>query len=205
MHYAVGVTEPVGRLERRKQRTRQALITAAAELFERQGYDRTTVAEIAEAADVSTRTFFLHFRAKEDVLFGDSTERLELWSRTVAARAPGEPVADLLIRASSALIDHTWSTDLPAGRSALRARLVASSPALQAALVQKFLPAGSAMAEELAAACPELTLLEASAAVGAIVGAMLTSGLTALGREGSPAEVRDALHQAAVLAVRHTW
>ena len=44
--------------ERKRVRTREALIDAAAELFERRGYDGTTIADIAAAADVSTRTFF---------------------------------------------------------------------------------------------------------------------------------------------------
>ena len=47
--------------ERKRVRTRQALIDAAAELFERRGYDGTTIADIAAAADVSTRTFFSYF------------------------------------------------------------------------------------------------------------------------------------------------
>jgi len=44
--------------ERKRVRTRQALIDAAAELFARRGYEGTTIADIAAAADVSTRTFF---------------------------------------------------------------------------------------------------------------------------------------------------
>jgi DNA-binding transcriptional regulator YbjK len=52
--------------ERKRERTRRALIDAAAQLFERKGYDETTVAQIAAAAEIGTRTFFGYFASKEE-------------------------------------------------------------------------------------------------------------------------------------------
>lgn len=52
--------------ERKKQRTRDALLRTAVELFTTRGYEETTVDEIAEAVDVSQRTFFRYFAGKEE-------------------------------------------------------------------------------------------------------------------------------------------
>ncbi|ALO08070.1 Transcriptional regulator, TetR family [Streptomyces venezuelae] len=62
-------TAAPGLRERKKQRTRDALIRVALELFTTQGYERTTVDEIVDAVEVSQRTFFRYFGSKEEVAF----------------------------------------------------------------------------------------------------------------------------------------
>ncbi len=83
--------EHAGLRERKKEKTRHALETAALELFAEKGFDGTTVDEIAEACDVSQRTFFRYYGAKEDVLFADGDERLEALLAELARRPLDEP------------------------------------------------------------------------------------------------------------------
>lgn len=65
-----------GLRERKKQETRERIIREALSLFRRRGYEGTTVADIAEVADISPRTFFSYFDAKEAVVFHDLEEIL---------------------------------------------------------------------------------------------------------------------------------
>jgi AcrR family transcriptional regulator len=65
------------------------LMSAAIELFDEQGYEATTVAEIAERAGLTKRTFFRYFSDKREVLFIGSQELQRLWLEGLAA-APAE-------------------------------------------------------------------------------------------------------------------
>ena len=86
------------RRERKKLETRQALEQAALRLFAEQGYEQTTVEDIAEAADVAVRTFFRYFSSKQDVLFGDVvTDRVKRLRTELAARPATESPLDSLV------------------------------------------------------------------------------------------------------------
>jgi AcrR family transcriptional regulator len=63
--------------ERKRRQTRQELISTAMRLFEQKGYEQTTVAEIASAAEVSTKTFFNYFASKDEVLFPQLSRRID--------------------------------------------------------------------------------------------------------------------------------
>jgi AcrR family transcriptional regulator len=80
----------VSRRERKKQQTRLALTRAALKLFLEQGFEATTVDQIAEAADYHRATFFRIFASKEDVALGDITARLDLARAELEARAPAQ-------------------------------------------------------------------------------------------------------------------
>ncbi|RJL24464.1 TetR/AcrR family transcriptional regulator [Bailinhaonella thermotolerans] len=190
-----------GLRERKKRRTRRALVEAAVRLFEENGYDETTVADIAAAAEVSTRTFFLHFAAKEDVLFAHAGGRVDLALEVVARRAPGTPVDDALAEAMELMADDALGNDLETGLAALRVRLAAAVPALQARLLHRVVTAQADLAEAVARAYG-LDPVEAAARVGAFLGAVNAATLAALRQDASPERVRAAMHRAIGLTRR---
>lgn len=85
--------------ERKKQRTRDALLRAAVELFTTRGYDHTTVDEIAAAVDVSQRTFFRYFSGKEDAALALEAMTVAHFVAAVRARPAHEPPMEALRRA----------------------------------------------------------------------------------------------------------
>ena len=72
--------------------TRGRISAAAFELFEAQGYDGTTVDAIAERAGIARRTFFRHFRSKDDVIFPDHDRMLQTVQRYLQSSADIPPV-----------------------------------------------------------------------------------------------------------------
>ena len=79
-----------GHRERKKQQTRDAISRAALELFVERGYEATTLAEIAEAAGVSTRTIFAYYPSKEDILFCGFQETRDALAVALAERPGGK-------------------------------------------------------------------------------------------------------------------
>ena len=82
-------TEPTLR-ERKKLRTRDALISASHRMFVKRGFENVTVDEIAVAADVSRRTFFRYFPSKEAVVFANVDERIAMFAELLGERHDGE-------------------------------------------------------------------------------------------------------------------
>lgn len=82
---------PTGLRDRKLQRVRQALIETAFRLFLGQGYDATTVDQIAAAADVSPRTFFRYFATKEEVIFDHALQSGSLQREALLNRPAAEP------------------------------------------------------------------------------------------------------------------
>lgn len=112
----------------RGQRNREALITAAVELFETQGYDATTVDQITAAAGVAPRTYFHHFAAKEDILFDGYADRLDEAARRFRA-SRSITLWGALSEASASVAEAIASQP---EIFVVRAQMYASHPALRA-------------------------------------------------------------------------
>jgi AcrR family transcriptional regulator len=90
-------TEPRASLrERKKLATRRLLRRAALDLVAERGLPNVTVEDIAEAAEVSPRTFFNYFPSKEAALFGGDPDRAAVLRERVANGAPGKSALDAL-------------------------------------------------------------------------------------------------------------
>lgn len=91
-------TAPTGRRERRKREVRERIYNAARELFSKQGFDATTVDEIAELADVATATFFNHFAGKQSLLGWMATEVVDKLQLLMQAHLLGDAPSEERLR-----------------------------------------------------------------------------------------------------------
>lgn len=189
--------------ERKRARTRAAIVDAALRLFAANGYDRTTVADIAAAADIAPRTFFSYFASKDDVLLPGADARIHAAIEAIAERGPGDRPADVLLRALSSVIDggHDFADE----EGALRFRLIQTIPAIRGRALQFQLDAQRQIARQLQAAyADELDDIAAGAIVGAFTGAV-TGAVQAMVDSGIPADPQAraiALRRATEIALR---
>jgi AcrR family transcriptional regulator len=184
----------MGLRERKKQQTRAALVEAAARLFAAKGYDRTTVADITAAAGVSTRTFFTYFRAKEDVLFAGTDQRLRAMAEAFDVTVAGSP-----LEAVHRIVEHVLaaSDDLS---SPDRLATMLAKPELQAQALQRLIAAQRLIAGWLRRAFPDrLDDTQSRALAGALTGALVGALLGGIERGDSPPALREQVRRALAL------
>ncbi|SEE64173.1 DNA-binding transcriptional regulator, AcrR family [Streptomyces sp. 3213] len=140
-----------GLRERKKLRTRYAIISAAVTLFVERGYDETSVAEIAEAAEIGTRTFFRYFATKDEVALALIAEADEGIVRELQARPTEEPPVTALANAARAVVEQLMQADDGTGELWVRIQwLLENSPPLLAAHFQRALSIEDRLARHLA-------------------------------------------------------
>jgi AcrR family transcriptional regulator len=157
-----------GLRERKKLRTRHALGAAALELAVRHGLDGVTVEQIAEAADVSPRTFFNYFSSKEEAVVAADVERARATAERLAARPADEPVLTSVRAVVREMVD---GADARARDWVRQVRLVRANPAL----VPHQLAAYAAIEAQLAAVIAERTGLRAHDLYPALTAAAVMS------------------------------
>jgi AcrR family transcriptional regulator len=118
-----------GLRERKKRQTREAIAAAAMALFRERGFDAVTIADVARAADVSEKTIFNYFPAKEDLVFRAGGERRAAIVQAIRDRAAGESFVAPFRAATMAFLDRVARD--PVEDILAIPRLVADSTALR--------------------------------------------------------------------------
>ncbi|WP_406060372.1 TetR/AcrR family transcriptional regulator [Streptomyces sp. NBC_01077] len=145
-------TESMGLRESKKQETRQLISDHATRLFMEQGFEQTTIAEIATAARVAKKTVTNYFPRKEDLALDHHEAFTASLARAVADRAAGESALTVLRREFAAAVEQC---DPVAGFAGPEfARMIAESPILSARLRELHDLREEALAEALATAAP---------------------------------------------------
>jgi len=138
-----GLVEIMSRWE---PNARNRLEQAALDLYRERGFEQTTVAEIAERAGLTERTFFRYFTDKREVLFGDQTMLEEIYASAIAnAPAPAAPIATVAAALEAVVPVFQERHKLVRQRQAV----VAANPELQERELLKGALLTSAMAEAL--------------------------------------------------------
>jgi AcrR family transcriptional regulator len=158
-----------GLRERKKQKTRWSIQEHALRLFQEQGYEQTTVDQIAAAAEISPSTFFRYFKTKEDVVIEDEYDPLLL--RLLAAEPSAEPPLAALRRALTAAFSQIGPQEMAMVYQ--RTRLMLGVPALRMRMLDNFTSSVDMLSTAVAARTGrDGRDLEVRAFAGAVTGAL---------------------------------
>ncbi|MEU3984659.1 helix-turn-helix domain-containing protein [Streptomyces sp. NPDC026672] len=194
-----------GLRERKKQRTHAAISEAAIALFLEHGFQQVSVAQVAEAAEVSKRTLFAYFPAKEDLVVHRLADHETELARVVRARPAGaDPLAAVREHFIEGLRERdpiTGLNDLPQVRRLHR--MILDAPSLVARMERFKAGAERALAEALrdTADVPELTARLASVQIVAVHWALAQDNAERL----AYGESADERHAGAVADAEHAF
>jgi len=142
----------VGLRERKKEKTRLAILDAALDLFLEQGYDSTTVDQIAGSVEISPRTFFRYFTSKDHLVLWYHDQGEEIMQETLRSRPADEPPFTSMIHAVRAVAhDMDDSTPEDTARFLKLRRLLDENPRLVGLSVARGSETERRLAVEIAA------------------------------------------------------
>lgn len=136
----------LGLRERKKIKTREAIREATYALIKEQGYDATTIEQIADRAEVSPSTVFRYFPTKEDIVLTDEYDPLML--EELRARPAGEPWIDSLRHVIHMALDVLTEEDPETVRT--RAQLAVQVPAVRSRMAESMSENGRMLREAIA-------------------------------------------------------
>ena len=183
-------------LPSKRERTLAALVEAGLDLFERQGYESTTVAEIARAAGVTEMTFFRYFPAKEHLLLDDP------YDPVLIAAIGEQPRTDAPFRRALRGVRAAWRA-LPEPETPVirrRVRIAAQTPSLRGAMWRSTGNTERAIVAQLVSdgAAPEVARVAAASVLAALVAGLFSWA------EDEKQTLADAIERALdVIEVRH--
>jgi AcrR family transcriptional regulator len=141
-------TLPAGLTARRKERTRREIADAAASLFYANGYDGTTIEDIAAAVEVSPRTVYRYFSTKDELIVTLSRANSDAFLAALRARPVTEAPSDAVRAAVASSLAPHWSNAADRVRSFLA--LIRDTPELRARWVEENYDAQRQLAAVLA-------------------------------------------------------
>lgn len=177
----------------RRGRTRARLLECALDLFEQQGYEQTTVAQIAGAAGVTEMTFFRHFSAKDRLVVEDP------YDPVIAGAVAAQPHTLAPLARAVAGLRAAWG-QLPEPESDVvrrRVRIAAATPSLRAAIAANNAATEQILVDQLVAdgADPGSARVAAAAVLAGITAALLDwsqhDGLTLTGAVSAALDTLD--------------
>ena len=171
-------------------------------LFEDRGYDQTTVAEIASAAGVSTKTFFNYFASKDEVLFPHLSRRIDAAVALIEQRGPDDQMVDVLVAAMQHMLadaldrgSRWWPRGGAATHDHVRARRPSGHPA-------PLLPGRNPTRPGAAPRLPgHLDAAAAAAVIGSVMGAAIAAALVCLQEGDNTQHLRLAVERAIGIAM----
>lgn len=141
-------TLPAGLTARRKERTRREIADAAASLFYANGYDATTIEDIAAAVEVSPRTVYRYFSTKDELIVALSRSNSDAFLAALRARPATEAPSDAVRAAVASSLAPHWRGAADRVRSFLA--LIRDTPELRARWVEENYDAQRQLAAVLA-------------------------------------------------------
>ncbi|WP_443049840.1 TetR/AcrR family transcriptional regulator [Streptomyces sp. NBC_00287] len=176
----------LGLRERKKIKTRTAIRAATYALIREQGYDATTVEQIAERAEVSPSTVFRYFPTKEDIVLTDEFDPLLL--DEIRARPADEPWMDTLRHVMTKAIGLALEEDAEVLR--LRSHLMVQVPTVRSRMLESMSVTGRMLSEAVA----ERTGRDRESLEVRVFTMSLIGGLAEITMYWAEHEFRDDLH-----------